>query len=231
MGSKLNKVFTAIFLNENGKLSMTVIFAILAFIIVLTIFVRGLIFGQDLSNSWLTWSIEIGAIAIGVRAGQRGFQYIGEGMAGLGKKSTKMPEALPSENIRVPQPQQIIHKQIGFFNTSDFDSKDGAAMPVHVYNNILLLIDQLNVLRAEIGVPIIITSGYRSEKHNAKIGGKINSQHLRGNAADFKVLGREPDEVVLVIGRLKREGKMLPGGLKAYDTFTHYDIRGVDITW
>ena len=27
------------------------------------------------------------------------------------------------------------------------------------------------------------------------------------------------------------EGKMVQGGLKAYDTFTHYDIRGYKARW
>ena len=34
--------------------------------------------------------------------------------------------------------------------------------------------------------PFIVTSGYRSEKVNARVKGAINSQHCRGNAADLK---------------------------------------------
>lgn len=34
-------------------------------------------------------------------------------------------------------------------------------------------------------VPIIITSGYRSEKLNYAIGGSLKSQHSKGQAADF----------------------------------------------
>lgn len=36
------------------------------------------------------------------------------------------------------------------------------------------------------GVPFRITSAYRCEAHNAAVGGKPNSAHLRGRAVDIK---------------------------------------------
>lgn len=47
------------------------------------------------------------------------------------------------------------------------------------------LIDMLNKARELAGVPFIITSGYRCKTHNKKVGGKDNSAHLRGLAADI----------------------------------------------
>ena len=35
-------------------------------------------------------------------------------------------------------------------------------------------------------VPFVINSAYRSPEHNARIGGKPNSSHLRGLAVDIK---------------------------------------------
>jgi len=35
------------------------------------------------------------------------------------------------------------------------------------------------------GVPFVITSGYRCPKHNARVGGRPNSAHTRGFAADI----------------------------------------------
>lgn len=43
----------------------------------------------------------------------------------------------------------------------------------------------LQPIRDHIKVPIKINSGYRSEKLNKIVGGKTNSQHLRGEAADI----------------------------------------------
>jgi uncharacterized protein YcbK (DUF882 family) len=48
-----------------------------------------------------------------------------------------------------------------------------------------LLISRLERLRATIGAPLRIVSGYRSPATNAAIGGAPNSQHLYGRAADI----------------------------------------------
>ena len=54
----------------------------------------------------------------------------------------------------------------------------------------------LEQVRAVIGKPIIITSGYRSPEVNKAIGSTSKSQHLLGCAADFKVSGMTPKQVV-----------------------------------
>jgi uncharacterized protein YcbK (DUF882 family) len=117
------------------------------------------------------------------------------------------------------------------FNKQEFDSKDGAEMPLEVLQNIKELATNLQVLRDELKAPITINSGYRSPKHNAKIGGAKRSQHLLGTASDIVVSGHTPQEVAIVIEDLIRSGKMKQGGLKAYNSFTHYDIRGVRARW
>jgi len=38
------------------------------------------------------------------------------------------------------------------------------------------------------GVPFVISSGYRCEKHNERVGGIASSSHLRGLAADSECL-------------------------------------------
>lgn len=43
----------------------------------------------------------------------------------------------------------------------------------------------LEAVRAVLGKPIIVTSGYRSPAVNRLVGGQPSSQHLRGEAADF----------------------------------------------
>ena len=51
----------------------------------------------------------------------------------------------------------------------------------------LLCVNVLQPLREIINVPIFINSGFRSFNVNAAVGGKFNSQHLEGKAADFIV--------------------------------------------
>ena len=59
-----------------------------------------------------------------------------------------------------------------------------------VLNNINALVNNiLDPLRAMIARPIIITSGYRSQRVNELVGGSKNSQHLLGKAADIHVQG------------------------------------------
>ncbi len=51
----------------------------------------------------------------------------------------------------------------------------------------LLCVNVLQPLREIINVPIFINSGYRSVDVNVAVGGRFNSQHLEGKAADFIV--------------------------------------------
>ena len=48
------------------------------------------------------------------------------------------------------------------------------------------LLDHLNQLRRLLERPVIITSGIRCPAHNAAVGGKPDSTHLTGEAADLK---------------------------------------------
>jgi hypothetical protein len=62
--------------------------------------------------------------------------------------------------------------------------------------NLTRLAALLEQVRAVIGKPIIVTSGYRSAEVNLAIGSTNKSQHPLGCAADFKVSGMTPKQVV-----------------------------------
>lgn len=78
----------------------------------------------------------------------------------------------------------------GIDNTPDADAME----------NLLILAGHLEDVRELLDHPITISSGYRSPKLNAAIGGSINSAHCRGEAADFicPAFGT-PREIVLAI--------------------------------
>lgn len=116
------------------------------------------------------------------------------------------------------------------FNLSEFN-KHNFALNETVLRNIQALANNLQVLRDEVKKPIKITSGYRSPEHNAKVGGVKSSRHITGEAADFKIAGMTPKQVVAVIEKLIAAGKMEEGGLGTYSTWVHYDHRNVKARW
>jgi uncharacterized protein YcbK (DUF882 family) len=117
------------------------------------------------------------------------------------------------------------------FTLKEFASKDGSDFPLEVIPNIQKLAAALQIIRDELNLPMSVGSGYRSKAHNNKVGGAKRSLHLTGMAADIKVKGKSPAEVVTVILKLIASGKIPEGGLKGYNTFTHYDIRGFKARW
>ncbi len=62
----------------------------------------------------------------------------------------------------------------------------------------------LQPLRDYLGCPFIVSSGFRCAELNKKVGGRSNSQHLLGEAADFVVPQRNLKDVFNYIkGHLK----------------------------
>ncbi len=67
---------------------------------------------------------------------------------------------------------------------------------VTVISNLQKLCENvLQPLRNHLGCPVIVTSGFRCAELNKKIGGRPNSQHLMGRAADFVVPQRNLKDV------------------------------------
>jgi len=82
----------------------------------------------------------------------------------------------------------------------------------------------LEEVRSLLGKPIIIDSGFRSPDVNQAVGSTSVSQHLRGCAADFRVPGMTPAEVVEAI-----HGSDLPFDQLILElTWTHISIPNTD---
>lgn len=58
-----------------------------------------------------------------------------------------------------------------------------------------LCVNVLQPLRDALGVPVIVNSGYRGIAVNKKIGGSLTSQHMKGQAADIRVVGMDAQSV------------------------------------
>jgi len=69
-----------------------------------------------------------------------------------------------------------------YFRLSEFQSPDTGEVKLSAE-----LLNRLVILRMQIRVPIVITSGYRTEVHNRAVKGVKNSKHREGKAVDFTV--------------------------------------------
>ena len=69
--------------------------------------------------------------------------------------------------------------------------------------------------------PIMINSAYRSKQVNDAVGSKDTSQHRLGCAADFRVPGMTPDQVVKTILGSNLEYDQL---IREFDSWTHISI-------
>lgn len=61
------------------------------------------------------------------------------------------------------------------------------------------LVSVIQRVRDHFGGPGIVSSGCRCPEHNARVGGKANSRHLRGRAVDFSIRGRNSQEVLAYV--------------------------------
>lgn len=117
------------------------------------------------------------------------------------------------------------------FYLDEFQCRDLSNIPEDVFNNILELADNMQLIRDYLNKPITVNSGYRSPSYNKSIGGASKSQHLLGKECDFTVSGLTPSAVASRLEELIKDSTILQGGLGRYDNFTHYDIRVIKARW
>ena len=71
------------------------------------------------------------------------------------------------------------------------------------------------------GKPIMISSGFRCKALNDAVGSKDSSQHRTGFAADFRVPGMTPDEVVRAV---IASGIGYDQIIREFDRWTHISV-------
>ena len=85
------------------------------------------------------------------------------------------------------------------------------------------LISRLNQARELAGIPFIITSGYRCEKHNAEVGGVPTSSHTKGLAVDIAF--KDSNQCFKIMKSLLDAG-FNRIGINFAKSFIHCDIDG-----
>ena len=81
-----------------------------------------------------------------------------------------------------------------------------------------LIVFCLQPIRELLGMPMIITSGFRSKDVNTLIGGKPTSQHCKGQAADFIINGMSVPEI---IQKIKQSGIEYDQLINEYNKWVH----------
>lgn len=110
------------------------------------------------------------------------------------------------------------------FLLKEFRCKDGS-------DGILLdsaLVELLQRVRDHFGMPVSVTSAYRTPTHNRSVNGATSSYHIKGQAADFTVTGISNREVAKYLQGIGAKGI----GLYDYTGgFVHVDTRDKKYYW
>ena len=88
--------------------------------------------------------------------------------------------------------------------------------------NLMRLAEFLELVKSTLGgKPVMINSAYRSEAVNNAVGSKNTSQHRLGCAADIRVPGMTPDEVVKTIIASELQYDQI---IREFDRWTHISV-------
>jgi zinc D-Ala-D-Ala carboxypeptidase len=87
--------------------------------------------------------------------------------------------------------------------------------------NLVRLARMLEEVRRVLGRPVMVNSAYRSPAVNKAIGSKPTSQHCIGCAADIRVPGLTPDDIVKAIIKTNIEYDQL---IREFNSWVHISI-------
>lgn len=111
------------------------------------------------------------------------------------------------------------------FKVKEFHSKHDPTDVVKVDERLLTLLERI---RAHVGKPVHVNSGYRSPEYNATLkNASPRSQHCNGKAADIWVEGVTPKQIAEIAECYLGSS----GGIGIYKNFTHVDVREGCARW
>lgn len=111
------------------------------------------------------------------------------------------------------------------FKVKEFHSKHDPTDVVKVDGKLLTLLERI---RAHVGKPVHVNSGYRSPEYNATLkNASPHSQHCNGKAADIWVEGVTPKQIAEIAECYLGSS----GGIGIYKNFTHVDVRNSCARW
>lgn len=119
---------------------------------------------------------------------------------------------------------KVTNSMKSYFSLSELLSKcsdserQGLYKSPSLSRNLSLLSETLQGIRELLGMPLVVNSSYRDERHNKAAGGVRNSQHLTASAADIscKSLGQLLKAIKEYQAKTQRLGQVI-----VYDSFIH----------
>lgn len=113
--------------------------------------------------------------------------------------------------------------ELTFTDHREFDNTPDAVALANL-KRLANLLEQVKVVLG--GKPILVNSAYRSKQVNDAVGSKDTSQHRIGCAADIRVPGMTPDQVVKAI---RLSGIIFDQLIREFDRWVHISVpRTVD---
>ena len=114
-----------------------------------------------------------------------------------------------------------LHFSLEELTTTDHRQFDNTPNPDELanLNRLAKFLEQVKTVLG--GKPVMINSAFRSAQVNAAVGSKDTSQHRIGCAADIRVPGMNPDEVVKAV---MAAGLGYDQIIREFDRWTHISI-------
>lgn len=108
-------------------------------------------------------------------------------------------------------------RELTFSKIAEDNDIDNTPTPA-ILEKLKYTAQQLDKVRELLGCPVIINSGYRSLAVNRAIGSSDNSQHVRGEAVDFRTIEHTPRRIVELIKQSNIEFDQL---ILEFDSWVH----------
>lgn len=119
--------------------------------------------------------------------------------------------------------QHFTLNELTFSETAARRGLDNTPGPAALANlkRVAMLLEEVREL---LGRPILVNSGFRSPEVNAAVGSRPTSQHLTGCAADIRVPGMTPAEVVRAVVESRIAYDQV---IREFDRWTHISVPSV----